>query len=161
MRGYDRTATDRLLKDIAESYEEIWLERKRLREQVEQLGSEIEKLRERERLVGDAVVEAERTAEELRLKAQRVAETILEEAKAHAEETLRLAGREREQLESTVSGTHAVVNKIRSDFSALLADALDRLGPEHAARQPEAESGARGELLVLDDVTSKRQTAQE
>jgi cell division initiation protein len=164
MRGYDRAETDRLLKDVAASYEELWLERKGLRQQVEQLGSEIEELRERDRLVSEALLSAERTAEQTRLTAQREAEATLEEAKAHAEEILRLAAREREQLASAVSRSRAVIERVRSDFSAILAEALDRLGPEEAVREPEDERGARGErgeLLLLDDLTTKRQSAQE
>jgi cell division initiation protein len=161
MRGYDRAATDELLKEISASYEEIWLERKGLRQQVEQLASEIEELRERERLIGEAVLTAERTADEIRMAARREAETILEEAKANAEEMLRLAEQERKQVESAVSRARAAIDRIRSDFSALLADALDRLGPEEATRQLGAESGVRGELLLLEDLTTKRQNAQE
>jgi cell division septum initiation protein DivIVA len=161
MRGYDRAATDRLLKEIGESYEEIWLERKALREQVEQLRSEVEELGERDRLVDEAVVPTERTAEETRVESQREADTILEEAKAHAEELRRLAGQERKQLESALSHSRAAIDRMRSDLSALFADALDRLGPEEPASEPEAESDAVGELLVLDDLTDKRQSAQE
>jgi cell division initiation protein len=161
MRGYDRAATDRLLKEVSASYEEIWLERKSLRQQVEQLASEIEELREREGLVGEAVLAGERAAEEIRAAAQHDAETILRQAKANAEEMLRLAEQDREQLESAVRRARTVIDRIRTDFSALLADALDRLGPEEATREPEAESGVRGELLLLEDLTSKRQSAQE
>jgi cell division initiation protein len=152
MRGYDREATDRLLKDIGASYEEIWLERKALREEVDQLRSELEELREAHRLAAEGDMEL-----------QREADTIFGQAKGHAEELLRLAAQERERLESAMRDSRAAIDRIRSDLSALFAATLDRLGPEEPepASEPQAETGERGELLVLDDLTDKRQRAQE
>jgi cell division septum initiation protein DivIVA len=158
MRGYERKATDRLLKDIGASYEEIWLERKALREEVEQLRSEIEELREANRLAREAALSAERSAEEVRVELQGEADTILGTAKAHAEEVLRRAAQERQQLEGTMRDSRAAVDRIRSDLSALFAAALDRLGAEDPPSEPETENG---ELLVLDDLSDKRQRAQE
>lgn len=161
LRGYDRAATDQLIREVSEGYEEIWLERKGLRQQIEQLSSEIEELRQREGLVGEAVLAGERAAEEIRATAQREADAILDEAKATAERILRLAEEERKQVESTVSRARAAIDRIRSDFSALLADALDRLGTEEPTLESEAESGLRGELRLLEDLTTERQSAQE
>lgn len=161
LRGYDRAATDQLIREVSEGYEEIWLERKGLRQQLEQLASEIEELRQREGLVGEAVLAGERAAEEIRATAQREADAILDEAKATAERILRLAEEERKQVESTVSRARAAIDRIRSDFSALLADALDRLGTEEPTHESEAESGLRGELRLLEDLTTERQSAQE
>ena len=161
LRGYDRAATEQLIREVSEGYEEIWLERKGLRQQIEQLASEIEELRQREGLVGEAVLAGERAAEETRAAAQREAEAMLEEAKASAERMLRLAEQERERVESTVSRARAAIDRIRSDFSALLADALDRLGAEEPTAESAAESGVRGELRLLEDLASERQRAQE
>jgi cell division initiation protein len=161
MRGYDRAATDRLLKEIGESYEEIWLERKALREQVDQLRAEIEELRERNALAGGPAPETEGTAEETRAEAHREADAILEQAKSHAAYLLRLAGEERGRLDNAFSHSRAAIDRIRSDLSALLEDALEQLGPEEPAGGSEAERGARGELLLLDDRAEKSQRAQE
>jgi cell division initiation protein len=161
IRGYDREATDELLREVSAYYEELWLERRALRQQVEQFASEIEELRDRERLVGEAVLTAERAANEIRSAAQLDAEAILQEAKANAEGLVRLAEQERKQVESAVSRARAVIDKIRSDFSVLLADALERLGAEEVIRESEAENGVSGELLLLEDLTSKGQSAQE
>ena len=46
--GYERPEVDRLLDDIASSYEDVWRDRADLRDEIDRLGSELQRQRETE-----------------------------------------------------------------------------------------------------------------
>jgi cell division initiation protein len=96
--GYGRHAIDRLLLEIADSFEEVWRERADLADRVEQLEEDVVRYRELESLLRQTLVSAERTAAELRDGAQKHAEIVVEEAHAAAREIVRAARAERERL---------------------------------------------------------------
>ena len=96
--GYRRAAVDRLLADVAESFEEVWRERADLADRVEQLDADVARYRELEQLLRATLVSAERAAHELRDQAKREAETIVSEAHAEARTIARQARTEHEEL---------------------------------------------------------------
>jgi cell division initiation protein len=96
--GYRRAPTERLLLEIADSFEEVWRERADLIDQVEQLEADLVRYRELETLLRQTLVSAERTSAELRDTAQKQAAVVVEEAHAAAREILRAARAERERL---------------------------------------------------------------
>jgi cell division initiation protein len=118
--GYARNATDRLLLEIADSFEEVWRERADLADRVEQLEDDLVRYRELETLLRQTLVSAERTAAELRDGAQKQAELVVEEAHAAAREILRAARVERERL-----GVESA--RIRAQLAGAL-DVLDEGG---------------------------------
>ena len=105
--GYARNATDRLLLEIADSFEEVWRERADLADRVEQLEDDVVRYRELEALLRQTLVSAERTAAELRDGAQKQAALVLEEAHAAAREIVRAARAERERLAAESAGIRA------------------------------------------------------
>ena len=96
--GYRRTAVDRLLEEVAESYEEVWRGRAELTDKVESLEAELERHRELESLLRKTLVSAESAAQEQREAARREAERIVEEAHAEARRITFAATAERERL---------------------------------------------------------------
>jgi cell division initiation protein len=96
--GYRRAPTERLLLEIADSFEEVWRERADLADRVEQLEEDIVRHRELESLLRQTLISAERTAAELRDGAQKQATLVVEEAHAVAREIVRAARAERERL---------------------------------------------------------------
>jgi cell division initiation protein len=122
--GYRRSATDRLLDEIVESFEDVWRDRADLAERVEQLESDLVRYRELETLLRTTLVSAERAAGDLREQAQREAELIVSEAHGEARAITRRARAERDQL---ATDSHRV--------RALLASALATL-EEDAERTP-------------------------
>jgi cell division initiation protein len=123
--GYRRAPAERLLLEIADSYEEVWRERADLIDRVEQLEADLVRYRELETLLRQTLVSAERTSAELRDSAQKQATVVVEEAHAAAREIVRAARAERERLASSSA-------RIR----AQLEGALDVLGE----RDPAAEA---------------------
>jgi cell division initiation protein len=105
--GYGRAPTDRLLLEIADSFEEVWRERADLADRVEQLEEDLVRYRELETLLRQTLVSAERTAAELRDGAQRQAALVVEEAHAAAREIVRAARAERERLAAESAGIRA------------------------------------------------------
>ncbi|MER3412273.1 MAG: hypothetical protein C4305_08255 [Thermoleophilia bacterium] len=101
--GYRRAAVDRLLEEVAESYEAVWRERGELLDRLDQLEVEFRRHREVEELLRSTLVSAERAAQELKEQAKRQADTMLEEARLEAREITRRARAERDALAAEAS----------------------------------------------------------
>jgi cell division initiation protein len=98
-RGYKTDVTDKLLDDIAASFEDVWRERADLADKVEQLETDLVRFRELENLLRTTLVSAEQASAQTRDQARREAELILSEAHAEAREIQRRAIAENERLE--------------------------------------------------------------
>src|SRR5256714_15131667 len=98
--GYRRAPADRLLEEIAASFEEVWRDRADLSDKVEQLESDLERFRELEALLRTTLVSAERTAAELKTQAMREAELIVDEARAEARSVVRQSASHNARLQA-------------------------------------------------------------
>jgi cell division initiation protein len=98
-RGYRVDATDKLLEEIAASFEDVWRERADLADKVEQLEADLIRFKELESLLRTTLVSAEQASAQTRDQARREAELILSEAHADAREIQRRAIAEKERLE--------------------------------------------------------------
>ena len=130
LRGYKRELVDRLLTDVADSFEDVWRERADLADKVEQLELDLVRHKELEGLLRTTLVSAESASQQLREQARKEAETIVGEAHAEARAIARRASAEKERLETEL-------RRIKS----LLRSALDSL--DDAAddqREPVGES---------------------
>jgi cell division initiation protein len=107
--GYRRSATDRLLEEIVDSFEEVWRERAELQDQNERLESDIARYRDLETLLRKTLVTAERSAEELREHARREADVVLAEARAEARKITQEALAERDHLRAEASRIRALL----------------------------------------------------
>ncbi len=96
--GYRAGATDRLLEEIAASFEDVWRERADLADRVEQLEADLVRFRELEGLLRTTLVSAEQASAQMKEQARREAELILREAHAEAREIQRRAVAETARL---------------------------------------------------------------
>lgn len=96
--GYNRGAVQRLLEDIADSFEAVWRERADLAERCEALETELSRHAELESLLRSTLVSAERASQELREQARREADVIVTEANGEARKIIRDAITEKERL---------------------------------------------------------------
>ena len=133
-RGYRAAATDRLLEDIAASFEDVWRERADLADKVEQLETDLIRFRELESLLRTTLVSAEQASAQLRDQARREAELILGEAHSEARELQRRAISENERLALES-------RRVR----AQLIDALAALGEPEPAEDAAEPAGATEE----------------
>jgi cell division initiation protein len=132
LRGYRRRAVDRLLEEIADSFEEVWRERAEYADRIEQLQAELSRHHELETLLRTTLVSAEKSAHDLRDQAKREAELVVEEAHAEARSVTRAAAAERERL-------HAEARKVRALLEAAL-DAVELAAAGDEDREREAEA---------------------
>jgi cell division initiation protein len=134
-RGYRKDAVDQLLGEVAESFEDVWRERADLADRVEHLEAELKHHREREALLSNTLLAAERAATEQKEDAHRKAEHVVAEAHAEARSIVRSAINDREQLLQEV-------RRVRSLLRAALdvVEEGDRSG-EAAKADPERKEG--------------------
>jgi cell division initiation protein len=123
--GYRRGSVDRLLEEIAQSFEETWRERAEFADRIEHLQSELERHRELETLLRTTLVSAERSAHEQKAQAKLNADLVLEEAHAEARSVTRAAMAERERLLGEA-------RKIRALLEAALDAVEDASGAQAA-----------------------------
>ena len=124
--GYGRTATDRLLDEIVESFEEVWRERADFEDKLERMESDIARYRDLETLLRKTLVSAERSAQELKDQARKEADVILTEAHSEARLVKQQAMAEREYLRGEAS-------RIRSLLRSALAIVDEEAGEDESA----------------------------
>jgi cell division initiation protein len=96
--GYQPTAVDRLLDEVAHSFETVWRERAELADRAEHLEAELARRQELEGLLRTTLTAAEQAANELREQAKREATAVIEEAHLEARAITRDARAKREAL---------------------------------------------------------------
>lgn len=116
-RGYRRGIVDRLLTDIADSFEDVWRERADLADRLEELEVEASKHRELEDLLRSTLVAAERAAQDMKEQARRESDLIVTEAHAEGRRVSRATFAEKQRLEEDI-------RRIR----AQLRSALEEIG---------------------------------
>jgi cell division initiation protein len=125
--GYSRSATDRLLEEVAASFEDVWRDRADLRDEIERLQGDLGRHRETEETLRNTLVSAERMAEDVRSQAHREADVIIAEARNRARDITAEAETERDRIAAEIRRLRGVEADLRADYRAFLAAALDRL----------------------------------
>ena len=138
-RGYKTAPTDRLLEEIAASFEDVWRERADLADKVEQLEADLVRFRELETLLRTTLVSAEQASAQTRDQARREAGLILGEAHAEAREIQRRAAAENERLEHE---SRRLRVQLREALSALEdPDGTEQDVEPETAAEAEADAG--------------------
>jgi len=96
--GYRRDETKRMLEDVADSFEEVWSERGELADKLEDTEKQLTDFKEREVLLANTLISAEKAASEAKELARREAELIVSEAHHEARSITRTALAQREHL---------------------------------------------------------------
>jgi cell division initiation protein len=133
--GYERQATDELLEDVAASFEHVWRERADLRDELEELESELARHKELEQALRNTLLSAERMADDMRAQARREADVIVAEARSAARDIVSGAESERERIHTEIRRLKDVETGVRTDYRAFLLAALDRLESDTEDRQ--------------------------
>lgn len=129
-RGYKRATVDRLLEDVAESFEDVWRQRADLADKVEQLELDLTRHKELEGLLRTTLVSAESSAQQLREQARKEAETIVAEAHAEARAVARRASAEKERLESELRRIKALLRGALDSLDEASADRREPVGEQ-------------------------------
>jgi len=128
--GYRPDEVDRILEEVAVSFEDVWRDRADLRDRVDALEAELSHHRQNETLLHTTLTAAEGTAVELREQAQRDAQLVIDEARVQAQRITLEARIERERLASDA-------RRIRALLHAAL-DAVEEAGIDSDAAEAQA-----------------------
>ena len=107
--GYSREGIDRLLDEVAASFEDVWRERADLADKVEQLEEDLVRYRELEALLRTTLVSAEKAAVTFKEQARKEADLIIEEARNEARAITRGARGEHDRLLTEVRRMRALL----------------------------------------------------
>jgi F0F1-type ATP synthase membrane subunit b/b' len=130
--GYNRDETQKVLEEVADSFEEVWRERGELADKVDELEQKLDQYMQREELLSATLLAAERSATDAKDSARREADLIIGEAHQEARFLTRGAHRERERL---IGETRRIEALLRSALE-LVGDSLSEVIPP-AVSQPE------------------------
>ena len=151
--GYKREETERVLDDVANSFEDVWRDRGELADKVEELERDLAEYKQREHLLTQTLVAAERAASEARETARKDAELIVNEAHQEARSVTRAAQAERERL---VMEARRVETLLRSALGVVEEtrqappDAKENWPERSDTREFEAvDAGEAGKLVEL------------
>jgi cell division initiation protein len=133
--GYNRDETQKVLEEVADSFEDVWRERGELADKVEDLEQRLKEFQQREELLSATLLAAERSATDAKDSARREAELIIAEAHQEARFVTRNAQRERERL---VSDARRVEGMLRSALE-LVGDGMPR-DPQPLETEPAQEA---------------------
>ena len=103
VRGYDPDEVKLYLKSVAEEIERLNLENATVREEMGQLRERLEEYRQRERMLQDTLLTAQRMAEEHRENTRVESELLVKEARIKAERLLEQAQDQLAALESEIA----------------------------------------------------------
>jgi cell division initiation protein len=135
--GYKRGAVERLLEEVADSFEQVWRERGELDDKLDELQTQYAELKRREELLAQTLVAAERAASEVRDQAKREAELILAEAHQEARSISRGAQSEHARLAAEARRIQALLRVALGMVEEGVAEAPPEAGPEAAPKRVE------------------------
>ena len=128
--GYRKLETEKLLEDIADSFEEVWRDRGELTDKLEDVEKILAEVKQRESLLASTLVAAEKASTEIREAAKREAEVIIAEAHQEARSVTRAAQAERERLfaevrrvETLLRAALGMVEETRNELPPVLPEA--------------------------------------
>ena len=138
--GYDRKATDSLLADIVSSFEQVWRERADLRDEMEELETELTRQKEIEGALRNTLLSAERMADDVRGQARREADVIVSEARSTARDIVSGAENERERIQTEIRRLRTLEVDVRAEYRGFLVAALDRLEGDTEERRASGQA---------------------
>jgi cell division initiation protein len=138
--GYDRKTIDSLLADIVSSFEQVWRERADLRDELEELETDLTRQKEIEDALRNTLLSAERMADDVRGQARREADVIVSEARSTARDIVSGAENERERIQTEIRRLRTLEVDVRAEYRAFLVAALDRLEGDTEERRASGQA---------------------
>jgi len=102
LKGFDRDEVKMYLKSVGEEVERLNLENAERAEELGQLRARVEEFSQRERILQDAIVSAQRMSDEIQHKARSEADLLLREARIKTERTLQESQDQLSRIENEI-----------------------------------------------------------
>ncbi|PYQ46407.1 MAG: hypothetical protein DMF77_00895 [Acidobacteria bacterium] len=119
-RGLDRDEVRAYLNIVAEEVAALQMERDRLDQELQSLRSLIDEHRNRETILKNTLLTAQRVSEEIRDNARKEAETTVKEAEMQADRLVELAQGRAHEVERGILDLRAHRSALRTDVRALI-----------------------------------------
>lgn len=145
LRGYDADQVDSFLDVVADRLEQLVRDERGLRERVGTLEEELERFREREKALNDALLAAQELREEARTQAEREAELRIKEAESQAEKIVDSAREEAREAQRRLDDLRRRREAFLRSFRGTLQRFLDEIDAEESRLEDR-----RGEDLPLE-----------
>jgi cell division initiation protein len=142
--GYRVSEVDEIMTTATSAFETVWRDRADLEDRVHELETSLGELRDTEHAMRDALVTAQRTADEVRAAAGRDAELIVREAEARAREIIHKTYAEREQVRRDMERLRSDERQFRARLRTLLGSTLQSVRDHE-----ELMSEPAGELTMV------------
>jgi cell division initiation protein len=125
-KGFDKEEVTGFLAQVAELLENEILERDRLRNKIDKLKKSLSKYENREDILRDTLIAAQKFSEEIKSNARKEAELITKEAEMKAEEIINSAVSRQRELKEEIRNLKFKRQEIESDLLNML-DSLKEL----------------------------------
>ncbi len=135
LRGFDRDEVRTYLNYVAEEVAGIQRERDSLDQEVQSLRAVVEDYRNREAILKNTLITAQRLTEELKENAHKQAEAIVHEAELRADRLLEISQTRAHEVEISIVDLKAHRQALRSDIRALVERITQLLNLQEEAEQ--------------------------
>jgi cell division initiation protein len=120
LRGYDREEVRTYLNIVAEEVAALQRERDSLDQQVQNMQGLLDEHRQREAILKNTLLTAQRVSEEIREVARKQSESMVKEAEMQADRLLELAQSRAHEVERGILELRAQRTALRTDIRALV-----------------------------------------
>ena len=120
MRGLDADEVRAYLNIVAEEVAALQMERDRLHHEVQEVRSLLEEHRQRETILKNTLLMAQRVSEEIKENARKQAETVVKEAEIQSDHLIELAQSRAHEVERGILDLRAHRTSLRTDVRALI-----------------------------------------
>jgi cell division initiation protein len=120
MRGYDREEVRTYLNIVAEEVAALQRERDSLDQQVQNMQGLLDEHRQREAILKNTLLTAQRVSEEIRDVARKQSESVVKEAEMQADRLLELAQARAHEVERGILELRGQRSALRTDIRALV-----------------------------------------
>jgi len=139
LQGYDPEAVREVLNQLADQMEDFARERGELRAQVARLTQEVDEHRGKAGAVHEAMVDAQRAAEQTLARAEKEGQRIIAEAQVLADRVLEEGTRRAENIEMVVAQLRSRRRSARADLRRLLEIIEGAIRDDESAESGETE----------------------
>lgn len=120
VRGLDPDEVRAYLNIVAEEVAALQMERDRLHHEVQEVKSLLEEHRQRETILKNTLLMAQRVSEEIKENARKQADSVMKEAEIQADRLVELAQNRAHEVERGILDLRAQRTSLRTDVRALI-----------------------------------------
>lgn len=154
--GYDTTAVDQFLEMLADELEQLYHQNNELKESLARSRTSLEQMREREKLLQQTLVTAQKMTDELKDQARRDAEIVIAEAHIEGERILRDANERRIQLVGEIQEIKRIRHSFRNSLRATIENHQQILDMDIDTLQIDLQNHPeRLQVLFSDGITDE------